>query len=138
MTWMNYPPKKLASLRVRAMLTQDQVVELTGLTIQTILNVEKGHTRPRTDTLTRLLNLYAVRIQNLERIANVLDSEPPFSAKYLKRSPQPAGVASNTRNQRLIRRNKLLTLPDEGFQITLNEIMRHRVNYKNGRLKDAK
>ena len=100
MSWMSYPPKKLAALRVRAMLTQDQVVELTGLTIQTILNVEKGHTRPRTSTLTTLLNLYAVRIQNLERIANVLDSEPPPTARFLRRPAQSIGVAANTRSQR--------------------------------------
>ncbi len=100
MTWMNYPPKKLVALRVRAMLTQDQVVELTGLHINTITNVEKGRRRPRTETLTKLLNLYAVRIQNLERIANVLDSEPPPTSRFLKRSAQPAGVAGFSGRQR--------------------------------------
>ena len=100
LSYANYPPEKLKKLRIRSMLTQGQVVELTGICVDTLVSAEKGHRRPRTSTLEKLLNLYAIRIQTLERIANVLDSEPPFSAKFLKRSAQSPGVAGFSGNQR--------------------------------------
>ena len=59
----DYSGERLKALRKRAMLTQKQVVELTGITSMTIYNLENGKRRPYTRTLEKLLNLYAIRIQ---------------------------------------------------------------------------
>ncbi len=46
-----YPPERLKSLRKRAMLTQMQVVELTGISEATLCYLERGDRRPQTRTL---------------------------------------------------------------------------------------
>ena len=58
--------EKLRSLRKRAMLTQVEVVKLTGICVTTLYNLESGRRRPQTRTLQKLRNLYAVRIQMIK------------------------------------------------------------------------
>ena len=53
----SYSGEKLKSLRKRAMLTQMQVVELTGVSEGTICYLEKGVRIPQTKTLEKLLSL---------------------------------------------------------------------------------
>ena len=64
----SYPGPKLRNLRKRALLTQMQVVELTGISETTIHNAEHELRRPQTQTLDKLLNLYAIRIARLEKM----------------------------------------------------------------------
>src|SRR6185437_12681407 len=59
----DYSGERLRSLRKKAMLTQMQVVQRTGVCEATLYNVEKGVRRPQTRTLEKLLSLYAIRIQ---------------------------------------------------------------------------
>jgi transcriptional regulator with XRE-family HTH domain len=64
----SYPGPKLRNLRQRALLTQMQVVELTGISETTIHYLEHGLRRPQTQTLEKLLGLYAMRISRLEKM----------------------------------------------------------------------
>jgi transcriptional regulator with XRE-family HTH domain len=66
-----YPGPKLRNLRKRANLTQKQVVELTGIAETTILYLEHDRRRPQTQTLERLLMLYATRIKRLENFEKI-------------------------------------------------------------------
>jgi transcriptional regulator with XRE-family HTH domain len=66
-----YSGTKLRNLRKRALLTQMQVVELTGVSETTIHYLEHGLRRPQTQTLEKLLNLYAIRISRLEKMERI-------------------------------------------------------------------
>ncbi len=66
-----YPGHKLRNLRKRALLTQMQVVELTGVSETTIHYLEHGIRKPQTQTLEKLLNLYAIRIARLEKMERI-------------------------------------------------------------------
>ena len=69
----HYSGEKLRSLRKRALLTQMQVVEITGIAEATIHRLEKEIGRPQTKTLETLLNLYTVRIQRFEKMERIWD-----------------------------------------------------------------
>ena len=77
-----YPGQKLRNLRKRALLTQMQVVELTGISETTIHYLEHDIRRPQTQTLDKLLNLYAIRISRLERMETI------WGADGLQNKPQ--------------------------------------------------
>jgi transcriptional regulator with XRE-family HTH domain len=66
-----YPGHKLRNLRKRANLTQMQVVKLTGVSETTIHYLEHDLRRPQTQTLEKLLNLYAIRITRLEKMERI-------------------------------------------------------------------
>lgn len=81
MTISHYPPEKLKTLRKRSLLTQRNVAELVGLSLRTIINVESGRTHPLSDTLNKLLNLYAIRIKRLEHYEQLWERDEPESAQ---------------------------------------------------------
>ena len=70
-----YSGEKLRSLRNRALLTQMQVVEMTGIAEATIHRLEKEIGRPQTKTLETLLNLYTIRIQRFEKMEKIWDAK---------------------------------------------------------------
>lgn len=72
----NYPPDKLRELRNRAHLSQRDVCKLLGMGIRTLSLAENGKRRPQTSTLERLLNLYAININRIERRERVWDNRP--------------------------------------------------------------
>lgn len=90
----SYPGSKLRNLRKRALLTQMQVVELTGICETTIHYLEHNIRRPQTRTLDKLLNLYAIRISRLEKMEHLWgadglqkqNGEPVCRAKYPSQS----------------------------------------------------
>ena len=63
-----YSGAKLRNLRKRALLTQMDVVDLTGISETTIHYLEHDLRRPQSHTLDKLLNLYAIRIARLEKM----------------------------------------------------------------------
>lgn len=72
-----YTGPELLALRKRALLSQKEVVKLTGVTEPTIAYLEMGRTKPHGGTILKLLSLYAERIQKLEDIYGVLDGKTP-------------------------------------------------------------
>lgn len=89
-----FPGPKLRNLRKRALLTQMQVVELTGISETTIHYLEHGLRKPQTQTLERLLNLYAVRISKLERMERIWGHDGlqnrPQGAECKQKSASPS------------------------------------------------
>src|SRR5271166_5296117 len=75
----DYTGEKLKDLRKRARLSQMQVVALTGITETTIYNAESNKRHPRSATLEKLLNLYAIRIAKYERLSKVWPDGGPVS-----------------------------------------------------------
>src|SRR5271154_2342045 len=71
--YTNYPPDKLKTLRIRALLTQSDVHSLTGLSFVSLIKAEKGRSRLQKRNLDKLLTLYATRIQRLEKIERIWD-----------------------------------------------------------------
>ena len=63
-----YPGAKLRNLRRRAMLTQVEVVNLTGIAESTLYYLERGSRRAQSATLKTLLTLYSVHISRLEHM----------------------------------------------------------------------
>jgi transcriptional regulator with XRE-family HTH domain len=61
-----YTPAHLRSLRERALLTQADVQQMTGLSRRSVIKLERGITRPRFSTLRRLLTLYQTCINTNE------------------------------------------------------------------------
>ncbi|MDE2099401.1 MAG: helix-turn-helix domain-containing protein [Patescibacteria group bacterium] len=105
----SYPGKKLRNLRHRANLTQMQVVKLTGISETTIHYLEHGLRRPRTQTLERLLNLYAIRITRIEKLEKIwgedgLQGEMQCKAKFPSQSPSAAQKPSNPASTHFVRR----------------------------------
>lgn len=76
---------KLKSLRKRARLSQQQVIELTGVSEPTLCYLEHGRRRPQTQTLEKLLSLYAVRIQYFQNLDKVFE-EKPLQSKEVTRN----------------------------------------------------
>ncbi len=70
-----YTGQELLEFRRRALLSQQQVVKLTGISEPTICSVEMGRTKPQARTIEKLLALYAERINKLEGIYGVLDGK---------------------------------------------------------------
>ena len=62
-----YPPEKLRELRRRALLTQADVERMTRISRRSVIKLERGHTRPRYSTLSRLLTLYGTCINTIEQ-----------------------------------------------------------------------
>ena len=96
-----YPGRKLRNLRKRALLTQVEVMNITGIHETTIHYLEKGTRKPQTKTLETLLNLYAVRITRLERMERIWGEdglqkpgEPECKVKSVSPSPFQARNAS--------------------------------------------
>jgi transcriptional regulator with XRE-family HTH domain len=90
----SYPPAKIKALRKRAMLSQMQVVELTGVTETTLKNWESGRRRPQTEKLEKVLNLYAIKIQKLEHYDQI------WGTDGLQRPTPKNGVASGNGTHR--------------------------------------
>lgn len=71
----DFSGQKLKSLRKRARLSQQQVIDLTGVSETTLCYLERGDRRPQTQTLEKLLSLYAVRIQYYKNLDKVFDEK---------------------------------------------------------------
>lgn len=57
--------KRLQQLRTRAGITQEQLADGTGLTVESISNMERGIYGPRFDTLERLSSVLKVTVKDL-------------------------------------------------------------------------
>jgi transcriptional regulator with XRE-family HTH domain len=90
-----YPGSKLRNLRKRALLTQMQVVELTGVSETTIHYLEHDLRLPQTQTLNKLLNLYALRIQRLEHMEQIFgeDGRKQGEPECQQKSASPSNSA---------------------------------------------
>jgi transcriptional regulator with XRE-family HTH domain len=64
--------ERLRKLRKKARLTQDQVVELTGVAETTLYHLEHDHRRPYSRTLQKLVNLYQMRISYWKNLDGTL------------------------------------------------------------------
>lgn len=74
------------------MLTQVQVVELTGISETTIHYLEHGLRKPQTGTLQKLLNLYAIRIKRVEKLDQIW-GEDGLSSMPTNSVPQAKNIA---------------------------------------------
>lgn len=72
------------ALRKRALLSQLEVVKLTGICEPTITSIEQGRTKPHGKTIMKLLTIYAERIQKLEVIYGVLEGKTPVRGALAK------------------------------------------------------
>jgi len=59
------PGERLTRFRSRKGLTQAQLAEISGVAINTIINFERGHSKPRTRTTMRLAEALDVNYQDL-------------------------------------------------------------------------
>lgn len=83
----DYSPRRLRSLRERALLSQREVERQTGISDSTINYLESGRHKPQSKTLRKLLFLYETNIRSLEKYAlNQAEPEERIEA------PRPAGV----------------------------------------------
>ena len=57
--------KRLKFLRKRSNLTQEQLAESTGLTIESISNIERGLFGPKFDNLEKIAAAIGVEVQEL-------------------------------------------------------------------------
>ncbi|MES2653768.1 MAG: helix-turn-helix domain-containing protein [Bacteroidota bacterium] len=57
--------KKIKELRLKNMLTQEELANQTNLSLRTIQRIESGETEPRGDTLKRLANVFEVTPNDL-------------------------------------------------------------------------
>lgn len=62
-----YTGPELKALRRRAMLTQRDVVRMTGICETTIIYMERGVTNPHVATISKVLTLYAEKITEVEK-----------------------------------------------------------------------
>jgi transcriptional regulator with XRE-family HTH domain len=69
-----FPPERLRELRGRALLSQRDVERLTGISDSTLAYLESGRHKPQTETLRRLLTLYAMNISKWERLEQTWDA----------------------------------------------------------------
>src|SRR5271156_1290545 len=86
--YTNYPPDKLKTLRIRALLTQSDVHSLTGLSFVSLIKAEKGRSRLQKRNLDKLLTLYATRIARIEKMERIWDgpSGPIQPTRMVKRN----------------------------------------------------
>lgn len=57
--------KRVKELRSRKGLSQEQLAEISGLSLRTIQRIENGETEPRGETLKRLMNALEVAPDDL-------------------------------------------------------------------------
>ena len=62
--------KRLKFLRKRSNLTQEQLAESTGLTIESISNIERGLFGPKFDNLEKIAAAIGVEVQELFEFSN--------------------------------------------------------------------
>ena len=62
---MNSLKISLEAARVNAKLTQQEAADGVGVTIQTLINWEKGRTSPTIDKAIALSKLYGINLDNL-------------------------------------------------------------------------
>lgn len=78
--------RRLKKARLDAGLTQKEVAEKLGITYQAISNYERGTNRVDTDTLTRLCNIYSIKISDL--LTTPAWDEGMFAAYHNASSPE--------------------------------------------------
>lgn len=78
-----YTGPELKALRRRAMLTQRDVVRMTGVCEQTIIYMERGVTNPHMATLSKVLTLYGEKIAEVEKRFKKL-----YGETQVRRAPQ--------------------------------------------------
>ena len=66
-----YPGKLLRELRKRALLSCEDVNRLTGISRMTLWRLERDKGRPQTTTLNKLLQIYGITINRLERLETI-------------------------------------------------------------------
>jgi transcriptional regulator with XRE-family HTH domain len=57
--------KRLQQLRIRAGITQEQLADGTGLTVESISNIERGIFGPRFETLEKLSGVLRIPVKEL-------------------------------------------------------------------------
>ena len=57
--------QRLRVLRKQAGLTQEQLAEATGLTIESISNIERGLFGPKFDNLEKISNVLGIEVKEL-------------------------------------------------------------------------
>ena len=62
--------KRLKFLRKRLSLTQEQLAESTGLTIESISNIERGLFGPKFDNLEKIAAAIGVEVKELFEFSN--------------------------------------------------------------------
>src|SRR6185437_791266 len=72
----DYSGERLRSLRKRSRLTQAEVLKLTGISEATLCYLERGTRKAQTNTLQKLLNLYAMKIQYWNNVEKVFEENP--------------------------------------------------------------
>jgi len=82
-----FPAERLKALRKKAMLTQMQVVEQTGISEATLCYLERGDRRPQTRTLEKLLNLYATRINWVANLEKIFTGDPNANGSLSSQAP---------------------------------------------------
>jgi transcriptional regulator with XRE-family HTH domain len=92
-----YPGAKLRNLRKRALLTQMDVVDLTGISETTIHYLEHDLRRPQSHTLDKLLSLYSIRITRLEKMDQMWGEDGKQNRQAADGRPvqQVEGLAGN-------------------------------------------
>ncbi len=88
-------PERLRALRRRALLTQRDVRDVTGIAQRTVSELECGRRKPQTETLRRLLSLYDINIRRWERTevtwGTGATGDPQIKAALARTSlPQPS------------------------------------------------
>jgi transcriptional regulator with XRE-family HTH domain len=64
----------MISLRLDRGLSQEQLAEVSGVSVRTISNLERGATRPRRDTVRALVSGLGLDVHESERLRTVADA----------------------------------------------------------------
>ena len=62
--------KKIKELRLKRGMSQDQLADITGLSLRTVQRVESGQNIPRGDTLSRLASAFKVSTEEIVELQN--------------------------------------------------------------------
>ena len=62
---MNIDVKKIVVARIRAGLSLVELAEQTGLSRVTLSKIEKGHQKPKVQTINKLVNALGIKLEDI-------------------------------------------------------------------------
>ena len=75
--------KRIKELRLKRGMSQDQLADISGLSLRTVQRVESGQNIPRGDTLSRLASALQVTIEEIVELQNIEnDYESPANKDF--------------------------------------------------------
>lgn len=75
--------KRIKELRLKRGMSQEQLADISGLSLRTVQRVESGQNIPRGDTLSRLASAFQVSTEEITELQNIEDDQYSPTGKGL-------------------------------------------------------